>query len=106
MPVTAGKASRHVRRRSEARLLDEAAADGEDGGLGAVLGAELLHDVDDVVLDGVWAEVELGRDLFISQALDDVRQDLLLALSQALQEWVRFLDRRPRRQGGRLLHGP
>lgn len=44
----------------------------------AAIGAELLQDVADVVLDGLVADGELGGDLGVGAALDEQGEDLLL----------------------------
>ena len=53
-------------------------------GFGAVVGAELLEDVADVLVDGVDADAEAVGNLFVGMALAEQGQDLVFALSGSL----------------------
>src|SRR4051794_40436656 len=70
------------KQRSWTEPLREAAADGFDRALNAVLGAELLEDVREVMLGGSRADEKGGRDLDVALAGDEQRQHLPLALRE------------------------
>src|SRR5580698_7241124 len=64
--------------------MDNAAADGNRNGLGAVAGSQLGHDVLDVYLDGPFRNEEFIGDVPVTVAFGDLLQDLNLAGCQLL----------------------
>jgi hypothetical protein len=61
--------------------MQEAAAEGFGGGLGAVADAQLGEDVADVALDGVLGDVERGADFLVALAGTDEAEDFDFALA-------------------------
>src|SRR5206468_6682972 len=90
-PLRSPRAKRAALR---AASLDDAAANGVDGRLDAVVDLELHEDVRDVVLDRLRADVELGRDDGVVLAVRDQLQYLDLALRELRAD--QFLDLRLR----------
>src|SRR5919106_1717642 len=64
------------------RRLDDSAANRVDSGLDAVLDLQLHEDVRDVVLDRLWANEELARDLGVVLAVRDQFEHLDLAVRE------------------------
>src|SRR5437764_139269 len=84
-PAALGLVSRidiRLTRRLETADFGDAAADGLDGCLDAVVEVELGEDAGDVVVDGVGAERELVRDLVIALAAGEAGEDLQFAHGQ------------------------
>src|SRR5579859_6852773 len=71
-----------TRSRILSALGGEAVADGEEGGLGAVLQAELTQDVGDVALHRAFADHQGTRDLLVASAFGGQAQHLALAIGQ------------------------
>src|SRR5690242_15414642 len=67
--------------------------------LDAIAHLQLLHDVGHVMLDRLFADLQLDGDLFVGTALGDVVQDLLFALGEIGEfGWLGAAARLPPRQ--------
>src|SRR5580698_4295350 len=73
--------------------VDDAAADGNGDGLGAVVGPQLGHDVLDVNLDGPFRDEELLGDVPVTIAFGDLLQYLDLA---GCQPFIAVVVSKPR----------
>lgn len=69
---------------SHLRQVNEAALEGEGGGVGAVGDAELAEQAVDVGFDGGLGDVEVGGDLFVGAAGDDAFEDTEFARGELL----------------------
>src|SRR6266852_2772772 len=67
---------------------DEALAEGEDGGLGAVANAELLKDDGQVVFDRLFGVDQLSGDFSVAHAGGHVTHDFYLSGSEVARGWV------------------
>src|SRR5258708_5657534 len=63
-------------------VLAEAVAHGKQGGLGAVLQAELAQDVRDVAFDRALAHNQGAGDLFVAATVGEQAQDFALAIGE------------------------
>src|SRR6266481_9907771 len=59
---------------SSSLQLDDSASERDHGGLGPVLGTELLQDALDAVLDRLFGDTESARNLFVAAAICDEPQ--------------------------------
>src|SRR5688572_15163474 len=68
----------------EVLQVNDAAADADRHGLGAILGAELVHDVPDMDLDGLFGDFEALTDVTVAVTLGHAPENLDFALTQGI----------------------
>src|SRR5262249_38509434 len=84
-PYSFGTDSRllSIRYRNRGRRSTKAAVDGEENEFNPIVNAELVVDVRQVMLDGVFADPKRRRDIFIGLAVDERSDDLHFASGEA-----------------------